>query len=104
MSRARFKVHGIHLAVRLVPDESVDIHVVCPRGGLIRYGRVVARGDGADPRAEGARVLPPRGTIIVFEDNPEDTRGHEITIGDVAYRIITVDEVLLAIIPSTRQS
>ncbi len=103
MSRVRFKVHGIHLAVRLVPDDSVDIKVVCPRGGLIRYGRVVARGDGSDPRVERARVLPPYSSIIVFEDDSENAKGHEITIGDVAYRILTVDEVLLAIIPSTRR-
>lgn len=99
MSQTRFKVYGVHLVARLIPEDSVEIQVVCPRGGLVRYGLVVARGDGMDPAAGRNRELPPLGSAVVFEDDPEDGPGHEIAIDEFTYRIITVDDVLLAVIP-----
>ena len=102
MSRPRFKVHGIHLVARLVPEETVAVRVYCPRGGLIRYGRVVARGDGMDPNAKTTRQLPPLGSIVVLEDDHEGRSGHEVVVADVSYRIMTLDDVSLAFIPPTR--
>jgi hypothetical protein len=103
VSRPRFKVYDAHLVARLVPDDTAEIRVVCPRGGLIRYGQVVARGDGRDPNAGTNRELPPLGSLVVFEEDPEDGPGHEVRVGDAVYRILTVDDVLLAILPPPRR-
>lgn len=65
---------------------------------------MVARGDGVDPDAQANRELPPVGSTVVFEEHPEERRGHEIEIGERIYRIITVDDILLAIIPPQRGS
>lgn len=99
MSRTRFKVHGIHLVVQLVPADTVAIRIHCPRGGVLLYGRVVARGDGADPDAGTTRELPPLGSVVVFEEDTEGGPGHEVVAADVTYRIVTLDDVLLALIP-----
>ena len=104
VNRPRFKVHGIHLVARLVPEETVAVRVSCSRGGLIRYGRVVARGDGRDPNAKTPRQLPPLGSIVVFEDDPECGPGHEVVVADVSYRILTLDDVRLAFIPPPRRT
>jgi hypothetical protein len=102
VSCPRFTVHGIHLVARLVPTETVAVRVSCPRGGLIRYGRVVARGDGLDPNAETTRQLPPLGSLVVFEDDSAGGPGHEVVVADISYRILTLDDVSLAFIPVQR--
>ncbi len=76
---------------------AIEVH--CPRSGVLLYGQVVARGDGVDPEAGATRALPSRGSIVVFEEDAENGPGHEVVAADSPYRIITLDDVLLALIP-----
>ncbi len=59
---------------------------------------MVARGDDKDANAGTHRELPPLGGVVVFEQDSEDGPGHEVAVGST-YRIITIDDVLLALLP-----
>ncbi len=48
----------------------------CPKGSPIRYGEVVARGDGFDEGANAFREMPDPKTIVAFEESPEEVEGH----------------------------
>ncbi len=101
--RLRLNVRGMHLLLRLVPEDTVAIQVHCPRGGVIRYGEVLARGAGIDPGTGVKRALPPRRSIVVFEEDPEGGPGPEVVVANASYRVITLGDVILALIPSKRQ-
>jgi hypothetical protein len=55
-----------------------------------------------DADAKTTRELPPKGSIVVFEEDAEGRRGHEIAVADATYRIITLGDVLLALTPDRR--
>jgi len=90
------EVYGISLLVRLVDENEAAIHLHCPKGGVVLYGQVVSCGDGFDPEGHVFRAMPHLDAIVVFEENPEEPRGHAFTAEGDEYRLITLDDVLIA--------
>ena len=93
------EVYGISLLVRLVDETDAAIHLHCPKGGTVLYGQVISRGDGFDADGHVFRLMPHRDAIVAFEENPEEPRGHSFTTEGDDYRLITVDDVLMALPP-----
>jgi hypothetical protein len=58
MTNIPIQVYGINLLVRLLSEAPADVRVHCPKGSPIRYGEVVARGDGFDEGANAFREMP----------------------------------------------
>src|SRR3970282_2819816 len=75
MTPIPIQVYGINLLVRLMPEGPADVRVHCPKGSPIRYGEVVARGDGLDEGANAFREMPDLKTIVVFEASAEEGEG-----------------------------
>src|SRR5438128_2501778 len=73
MTNIPIQVYGINLLVRLLPEGPADVRVHCPKGSPIRYGEVVARGDGF-----------------------EEVEGHYFYVAGEEYRIIRLDAVILS--------
>lgn len=96
MTPIPIQVYGINLLVRLLPEPPADVRVHCPKGSPIRYGDVVARGDGFDEGASAFRDMPELRTIVAFEESPEEVEGHYFYVAGEEYRVIRLDAVILS--------
>ena len=72
------------------------VRVHCPKGSPIRYGEVVARGDGFDEGANAFREMPDLKTVVAFEESAEEVEGHYFYIAREEYRVIRLDSVILS--------
>jgi len=90
------KVYGINLLVRMMADAPADVRVNCPKGSPIRYGEVVARGDGFDEGANAFREMPDPKAIVAFEESAEEVEGHYFYVELEEYRVIRLDSVILS--------
>src|SRR5437899_800300 len=68
MTNIPIQVYGINLLVRLLAEGPADVRVHCPKGSPIRYGEVVARGDGFDEGANAFREMPGIKTVVAEGD------------------------------------
>ncbi len=100
MSDLPIEVYGIYLLVRLVPDEDAAIQLQCPKGASILYGEIVSRGDGFDSGGNVFRAMPHIGAIVAFEESSDETRGHSFVVADDEFRLVTLDDILVALPPS----
>ena len=99
MTNIPIQVYGINLLIRLLPESPADDQVVrvhCPKGSPIRYGEVVARGDGFDEGANAFREMPGVKTVVAFEESAEEVEGHYFYIASEEYRVIRLDAVILS--------
>jgi hypothetical protein len=96
MAQIPIQVYGINLLVKLMSEAPVDVRVHCPKGSPIRYGEVVARGDGFDEGANAFREMPPVGGVVAFEESAEEVEGHYFYVGGEEYRVIRLDSVILS--------
>ena len=96
MTNIPIQVYGINLLVRLMPEAPADVRVHCPKGSPIRYGDVVARGDGFDEGANAFRDMPPVRSVVAFEENPEEVEGHYFYISGEEHRVIRLDAIILS--------
>lgn len=62
----------------------------------MRYGRVVAAGDGFDAGASAFREMPQVGALVAFEESPEGVEGHYFYQRDEEYRVLHLDAVIIA--------
>src|SRR5207249_3406730 len=79
MTHIPIQVYGINLLVRLMSEAPADVRVHCPKGSPIRYGEVVARGDGFDEGANAFREMPELKAVVAFEESVEEVRSEEHT-------------------------
>ena len=93
------EVYGIYLVVRLVPDEDAAIQLQCPKGSSILYGEIVSRGDGFDSGGNVFRAMPHIGAIVAFEESSDETRGHSFVVASDELRLVTLDDILVALPP-----
>ena len=91
-----FQVYGIDVLVQLLAEAPAGFKLYCPKGSPIRYGAVVARGDGFDEGANGFREMPPLGVVVAFEESAEDVEGHYFYHKEQEYRILRLDAVILS--------
>ncbi len=96
MTNIPIQVYGINLLVRLLSEAPADVRVHCPKGSPIRYGEVMARGDGFDEGANAFREMPGLKTVVAFEESAEDVEGHYFYIAGEEYRVIRLDAVILS--------
>ena len=96
MSDIQFQVFGINLLVRLLAEPPADVRVHCPKGSPIRYGEVMARGDGFDEGANAFREMPELKTVVAFEESAEEVEGHYFYIALEEYRVIRLYSVILS--------
>ena len=97
MTDLPIEVYGINLLVRLVPETAAAIQLQCPKGEAMLYGEVVSRGDGFDINGNVFRAMPHLYAIVAFEEDRDEPQGHFFTVADDEYRLITIDDVLLAV-------
>src|SRR4030095_4548088 len=90
------QVYGINLLVRLMVEGPADVRVHCPKGSPIRYGEVIARGDGFDEGANAFREMPELKVVVAFEESAEEVEGHYFYIAGEEYRVIRLDSVILS--------
>lgn len=91
-----FEVYGISLVVKTLAEPPGGISIYCPAGSPIRYGLVVAKGDGFDEGANTFRDMPPVGSIVAFEEEQEGVEGHYFYVGDEEYRVLRLDAVIIS--------
>jgi hypothetical protein len=96
MTNIPIQVYGINLLVRLLSEAPADVRVHCPKGSPIRYGEVVARGDGFDEGANAFREMPALKTVVAFEESAEEVEGHYFYVGGEEFRVIRLDAVILS--------
>jgi hypothetical protein len=96
MTTIPIQVYGINLLVKLMAEAPADVRVHCPKGSPIRYGEVVARGDGFDEGANAFREMPDLKTVVAFEESAEEVEGHYFYIAREEYRVIRLDSVILS--------
>src|SRR5919106_3291881 len=75
MTQISVQVYGINLLVKLMQEGAPDdgfVRVHCPKGSPIRYGEVIARGDGFDEGANAFREMPNIKTVVAFEESSEE--------------------------------
>src|SRR3989442_7193808 len=77
-------------------EAPADVRVHCPKGSPIRYGEVVARGDGFDEGANAFREMPELKAVVAFEESVEEVEGHYFYIAGEEYRVIRLDSVILS--------
>src|SRR2546425_6112128 len=77
MTNIPIQVYGINLLVRLLAEGPADVRVHCPKGSPIRYGEVVARGDGFDEGANAFREMPDLKAVVAFEESAEEVERSE---------------------------
>jgi len=99
-----FKVYGINIAVRMLKEPPASILVHCPRGSNMCYGMVVDSGDGFDEGGNAFRDMPALGSIVVFEESDEGMEGHYFYEGEVEYRILRLDVVIVCFPPDKKSS
>ena len=90
------EVYGLMLMVRVRKEPAGLPEVLCPKGGALFYGQVVACGDGYDTDAKSFRRVPQIGSVVTFEENGEHVEGHYFFVGEQEYRIIHLDSVIVA--------
>ncbi|MEE9182616.1 MAG: hypothetical protein V3U33_08630 [candidate division NC10 bacterium] len=90
------KVYGVNFLVQLLSEPPAGLTLHCPRGSPIRYGRVIATGDGFDAGANTFREMPPLGAFVAFEETPEGVEGHYFYQGQEEYRVLHLDAVIIA--------
>src|SRR5438094_9979994 len=88
------QVYGINLLVRLMAEGPADVRVHCPKGSPIRYGEVIARGDGFDEGANAFREMPDLKAVVAIEESAEEVAGHHFYIAGEVYRVIRLGSVL----------
>ena len=96
MTQIPIQVYGINLLIRLMAEGPADVRVHCPKGSPIRYGEVVARGDGFDEGAIAFREMPEMKTVVACEESPEEVEGHYFYIAGDEFRVIRLDSVILS--------
>ena len=96
MTNIPIQVYGINLLVKMMAEAPADIRVNCPKGSPIRYGAVMARGDGFDEGANAFREMPELKTVVAFEESAEEVEGHYFYIALEEYRVIRLDSVILS--------
>src|SRR2546423_8659216 len=96
MTHIPIQVYGINLLVRLMPEAPADVRVHCPKGSPIRYGEVIARGDGFDEGANAFREMPELKTVVAFEESAEEAEGHYFYIAGEEYPAIRLDSIILS--------
>jgi len=96
MTNIPIQVYGINLLVKMMAEAPADIRVNCPKGSPIRYGEVMARGDGFDEGANAVREMPELKTVVAFEESAEEVEGHYFYIALEEYRVIRLDSVILS--------
>src|SRR2546428_2510485 len=90
------QVYGINLLVRLMVEGPADVRVHCPKGSPIRYGEVIARGDGFDEGANAFREMPELKVVVAFEESAEEVEGPYFSIAGEEDRVIRLDSVILS--------
>src|SRR2546427_11264277 len=93
---SQIEVYGITLLVRLRVEGPADVRVHCPKGSPIRYGEVIARGDGFDEGANAFREMPDLKVVVAFEESAEEVEGHYFYIAGGGYRVIRLHSVRLS--------
>jgi hypothetical protein len=99
MTQMSVQVYGINLLVKLVQEGAPDdgfVRVHCPKGSPIRYGEVMARGDGFDEGANAFREMPNLKTVVAFEESSEEVEGHYFYVAGEEFRVIRLDSVILS--------
>ncbi|MBI4638306.1 MAG: hypothetical protein HY727_18370 [Candidatus Rokubacteria bacterium] len=96
MNNIPIQVYGINLLVRMMAEAPADVRVHCPKGSPIRYGEVVARGDGFDEGANAFREMPTVKSVVAFEESAEDVEGHYFHVAGEEFRVIRLDAVILS--------
>jgi len=96
MTNIPIQVYGINILVNMMTEPPADVRVNCPKGSPIRYGEVVARGDGFDEGANAFREMPDLKCVVAFEESAEEVEGHYFYIGLEEYRVIRLDSVILS--------
>ena len=91
-----YKVYGVNFLVQVLSQPPAGVSIHCPRGSPIRYGRVVATGDGFDAGANAFREMPQVGSLVAFEESPEGVEGHYFYVGDEELRVLHLDAVIIA--------
>jgi hypothetical protein len=91
-----YKVYGVNFLVQVLSQPPAGVTIHCPRGSPIRYGRVVAMGDGFDAGANAFREMPQVGSLVAFEESPEGVEGHYFYVGDDELRVLHLDAVIIA--------
>src|SRR5262245_24005610 len=99
MSDPPIEVYGISVLVKLVPDEDAAIQLQCAKGASILYGEIVSRGDGFDSGGNVFRAMPHVGAIVAFEESSHETGGHSFEVADDEFRLVTLDDILVALPP-----
>ena len=99
MTDLPLEVFGINLLVRLIDDKDAAVRVHCPKGATMLYGQLVSRGDGFDTEGSVFRTMPHLDAVLVFEEHADEPQGHSFTGPGGAYRLITLDDVLVALPP-----
>jgi hypothetical protein len=79
--------------------QDAAIQLRCPKGTAMLYGEVVSRGDGFDPQGHAFRAMPHIESVVAFEENAEEPRRHTFEVAGNEYRLISVDDVLVALPP-----
>ncbi len=92
----RHKVFGVNFLVQVLFEPPAGLTIHCPRGSPIRYGRVVATGDGFDAGANAFREMPQIGSLVAFEESPEGVEGHYFYRENEEYRVLHLDAVIIA--------
>lgn len=92
----QYKVYGVNFLVQVLFEPPIGLAIHCPRGSSIRYGRVVATGDGFDGGANAFREMPQIGSLVAFEESPEGVEGHYFYQGNEEYRVLHLDAVIIA--------
>src|SRR5207249_7306833 len=87
MTPIPIQVYGINLLVKLMSEGPADVRIHCPKGSPIRYGEVVARGDGFDEGANAFREMPDLKAVVAFEESAEEVEGHYFYIAGEEYRV-----------------
>jgi hypothetical protein len=90
------KVYGVNFLVQVLSEPPAGMTIYCPRGSPIRYGRVVAAGDGFDAGANAFRDMPQLGALVAFEESPEGVEGHYFYRRNEEYRVLHLDAVIIA--------
>jgi len=91
-----YKVYGVNFLLQVLSQPPAGVTLHCPRGSPIRYGRVVATGDGFDAGANTFREMPQVGALVAFEESPEGVEGHYFYVGEAEYRVLHLDAVIIA--------
>lgn len=90
------QVYGVKMVVKILGEPPTGLSLYCPQGSAIRYGQVVARGDGFDEGANAFREMPELGTVVAFEEAQEGVEGHYFYAEGSEYRVLHLDAVIIS--------